>query len=452
MVSRATSSSFVKTFLHLFLPVATQNLFFNLIGILEVLMVGQLGDVSVAAVGLAGQFFFLLNLTLFGITGGAAVFVAQYWGAHDLANLHRVQGLCLVICASVGIGFGGVALAWPTWVMGLYTQDAAVITLGSAYLRLIGSSYIFSSITYAFAATLRSTGNTRLPMLVAVSMLVLNTALDYSLIFGKFGLPALGARGSAIGTALCRMLECVILLSVLYARRLPVAARPRQLFDLDAEFAGRHLPLVLVVFINEFLWAVGVNVYSAIIARLGTAAYAGYNIASSLQVLGLFFGMGCSTTCAILVGHSIGAGRLEEAYRVGWRILVLSVTGSFFIGLVLAAVRGPLLTLYQVSPEAQAAGSAVLLVAGLMLWLRSLDPMLIVGILRSGGDTRHAALLDVGAIWLAGIPAVLVAAFVLKAPVQWVYLAIMTENLVKNALGFRRFFSRRWIRNLARPM
>ncbi len=292
MASRATSSSFVKTFLHLFVPVATQNLFFNLIGILEVLMVGQLGDVSVAAVGLAGQFFFLLNLTLFGITGGAAVFLAQYWGARDLVNFHRVQGLCLAICGSVGVGFGGVALAWPTWVMGLYTQDAAVIALGSAYLRLIGWSYIFTAITYAFAATLRSTGNTRLPMLVAVSILLLNTALDYSLIFGKFGLPALGARGSAIGTALCRALECVILLSVLYTRRLPVAARPRQLFDLNAEFAGRHLPIVLVVFINEFLWAVGVNVYNAIIAHLGTAAYAGYNIASSIQVLGLFYGMG----------------------------------------------------------------------------------------------------------------------------------------------------------------
>ena len=102
--------SFSKSFIHLFVPVVTQNLLFNLIGIFEVLMVGQLGDVSVAAVGLAGQFFFLFYLTLFGITGGAAVFVAQYWGARDLPNLRRVLGLCLAVCGSVGAGFAGVAL------------------------------------------------------------------------------------------------------------------------------------------------------------------------------------------------------------------------------------------------------------------------------------------------------------------------------------------------------
>jgi putative MATE family efflux protein len=451
MPSPASPPSFYKSFIHLVVPVATQNLFFNLIGIFDVLMVGQLGDVSVAAVGLAGQFFFLLNLTLFGITGGAAVFVAQYWGAHDLPNLRRVLGLCLAVCTSVGAGFAAVALTFPVWVMGLYTRDAAVIALGSAYLRIIGWSYVCTAVTFAFASTLRSSGNTRLPMLVSVTMLSVNTLLNYGLIFGKFGLPALGVRGSAVGTALCRGLECAILLTWLYGRRLPIAATLRQLFDLDLAFASHHLSLILIVFVNEFVWALGVNVYNAVMARLGTSAYAGYSIASTLQSLGIFFAMGCATTCAIMVGHSIGAGELEAAYRAARRILIISVTGSFFIGLILAAVRQPLLELYRVSPEARADASAMLLVAGLMLWLRSLDPMLIIGILRSGGDTRHAALLDVGGIWLAGIPAVILAAFVFRLPVQWVFLAIMAENLVKNSLAFRRFFSRRWIRKLAMP-
>jgi Na+-driven multidrug efflux pump len=136
------------------------------------------------------------------------------------------------------------------------------------------------------------------------------------------------------------------LLSWVYARRLPIAATPRQLFNLDLAFAGRHLRLILLVFINEFLWALGVNVYNAVMARLGTSAYAGYNIASTLQGMGLFFAMGCATTCAILVGHSIGAGQLETAYQVAGRILLISVTGSFGLGLIMAAVRQPLLTFY----------------------------------------------------------------------------------------------------------
>jgi len=434
--------------LRLFLPAATQNLFFSLIGILDVLMLGQLGDVPVSAVGLSGQFFFLLNLTLFGTTSGAAVFAAQYWGAGDRANLRRVLGLCLLACLSVAAGFAFTALAFPAWVMGLYTDDPAVIGLGIAYLRIIGWSYLFSAVTIPFAAILRSTGNTRLPMLVSVSMLCLNTALNYTLIFGRFGLPALGVQGAAIGTTTCRILECLILLTLLYALRSPAAATPRQMAPFNLGFLSRHLRLIVLVLVNEFLWALGVNVYNAVIARLGTSAYAAYNIAVTIQGLGLFFAMGCAVTCAILVGQRIGAGKEEEAYLIARTILVISVAGTFILGLGMAAARYPLLTLYRVSETAAQDASAMLLIAGLTLWLRSLDAMFILGILRSGGDTRFAALVDVGAIWLAGIPAVALAAFVLHLPVQWVFAVILVENLVKNALGLRRFLSRRWVRNL----
>ena len=324
-----------------------------------------------------------------------------------------------------------------------------MIALGAAYLSIIGWSYLFTAITFAFAVTLRSSGNTRLPMLVSVSLLITNTVLNYGLIFGKFGLPTMGVRGSALGTSLCRGLECVTLLTLIYSRRMPIAANLRQLFDLNLTFAVRHLRLIFVVFINEFVWALGVNVYSAVMARLGTSAYTGYSIASTLQTLGLFWAAGCATTCAVMVGHNIGAGRPEEAYRVARRILLISTIGSVFIGLFLVGVRHPLLELYQVSPEALGDASAMLLLAGLMHWLRSLDGMLIAGVFRGGGDTRYAAILDVGGIWLVGIPAMMVTAFVIKAPVQWVFLAAMSENLVKNSLGLQRFFSRRWIRDVA---
>jgi putative MATE family efflux protein len=442
-------SGFSRIFLHLFLPAAIQNLFYNLIGIFDVLMIGQLGDVSVSAVGLAGQFFYLLNLTLFGTSSGAAVFAAQYWGAQDQANLRRVLGLCLGIGLSASAAFAVGALVFPRAVMLLFTHDPAVIALGAAYLRIIGWSYVFTAITVSFAAMLRSTGNTRLPMLVSVSMMCLNTALDYALIFGKAGLPSLGTQGAALGTTISRILESLILLAILYHQRSPVAARPSELFHLDLAFAARHLRLIGMVFLNEFCWALGVNVYNAILSRLGTAAYAGYSITTTYQNLGLFFASGCATTCSILVGQAIGARRNEQAFAIARRILFVSVGGSALIGLALVAARGPLMDLYRVSAEAQASAAGMLLVAGVSLGLRSLDVMFIVGILRSGGDTRFSAVIDVGAIWLAGIPVVALAAFVLRLPVAWVFAAMLTENLVKNAIGIWRFHSRRWIRDLA---
>lgn len=451
MTTQPSSQSFTRSFLRIFLPSALQILFFNLISILDVLMLGQLGDVPVATVGLAGQFYFLLSLTLFGTTGGASVFAAQYWGAGDRANLQRVLGLCLVICLAAGGGFAITAVAFPGQVMGLFTHDQAVIEQGVSYLRIIGWSYGFSAVTVAFASIVRSTGNTRLPMLVSVGMMSLNTVLNYTLIFGKLGLPALGVRGAALGTATCRILESVLLLAILYIRHSPVAASPRRLFQLDLPFVSRHIRLILVVFLNEFLWALGVNLYNAMFARLGTSAYAAYNITNTLQGLGLFFSMGCATACGILVGHLIGAGKGDEAFQAARRILIISVSGSLILGSLLIAGRFTLMDFYRVSDTARADASAMLLVAGLLLWLRSLDAMFIVGILRSGGDTRYSALLDVGAIWLAGIPAVALAAFVFHLPVPWVYLAVFAENLVKNILGIRRFLSRNWIHNLTQP-
>lgn len=448
MFSSSPSSSFARTFLRLFIPAATQNLFFNVIGLIDILMISQLGDAPVAAVGMAGQFFFLLNLTLFGTAGGSAMFAAQYWGARDIANLRRVLGLCLLVGIAAAAGFTLVALAAPGWVISLYTQDPAVADQGIAYLRIIGWSYLFTAVTISFATMVRSTGNTRLPMLVSIVFLSLNILLDYSLIFGKFGLPEMGIRGAAAGTAASRALECFILLLLLYARRSPVAGTLPQLFRLDWTFISHHLRLVFLVFINEFVWALGMNAYNATIARMGTSVYAAYNVTSTIMGLGLFYTMGCAMTSSILVGHAIGAGDPEQAYKTAGKILKISVGGAFIIGLLLVAARNPLLDLYQVSAQARADASTMILVAGLTLGLRGLDAMFIVGVLRSGGDTQFSALLDVGSIWLAGIPALALVVFVLHAPVEWVYLAILTESLVKGVIGFQRYFSRRWIRNI----
>jgi putative MATE family efflux protein len=448
MLTSKPSSSFARNFLRLFLPAATQNLFFSVIGLIDVLMISQLGDAPVAAVGMAGQFFFLLNLTLFGTAGGAAMFAAQYWGARDTGNLRRVLGLCLMVGVTAAAGFTLVAVTAPGWVISLYTQDPAVANLGIAYLRIIGWSYLFTAVTISFATMVRSTGDTRLPMFVSVLFLSLNILLDYSLIFGKFGLPELGIRGAAIGTSLSRGLECLVLLLLLYVRRSPVSGTLRQLFGLDLVFISHHLRLIFLVFINEFVWALGMNAYNAIIARMGTSVYAAYNVTSTIMGLGLFYTMGCAMTSSILVGHAIGAGDPDKAYKTAGKILKISVAGAFIIGLLLVLARNPLLDLYRVSPQARADASTMILIAGLTLGLRGLDAMFIVGVLRSGGDTQFSALLDVGSIWLAGIPALALVVFVFHAPVEWVYLAIMSESLVKGIIGFQRYFSRRWIRNI----
>ena len=190
--------------LRLAIPIATQQLVMNALNAVDVLMVGQLGETAVAAVGLAGQVFFLMTLFLFGVGSGAAIFSAQFWGRGDLAHVRRMLGLALILAVSGSALFSLVAILAPAWVLSLYTHDPAVIAEGSPYLRVVGLCYVPTAISVTYAIILRSTRQVKVPMAVSVSALTLKTILAYILIFGHFGAPAMGIMGAAVATVVAR--------------------------------------------------------------------------------------------------------------------------------------------------------------------------------------------------------------------------------------------------------
>lgn len=434
------------------LPIATQHFIMSSLNMVGVMMIGQLGDTPVAAVGLANQIFFLLNLVLFGINSGMAIFTAQLWGKKDIPNIHRVLGLALSLGAFVGLFFFGVAQFAPQAAMGIYSKDPAVIALGSQYLRIFGWSFLFLPVTYGFASVLRSTGEVRIPLIVTISALSLNTLLSYCLIFGNFGLPRLETQGAAIAVLIARVFEMTLLLWITYQKRTPAAARVNQLFDLNISFMGRVLKPVLPVALNELFWSLGITTYNVVYARIGTDAIAAMNIASSIDSLALVIFSGIGNACAILVGNQIGAGDEENAYRYAVRSLSLGVVGGILVGGVILAGSGAMLTLYKVSPQVIDSAHKVLMIIGLSLWLRVTNLILFVGVLRSGGDTRFAFLLDAVIIWVLGVPMAFLGGFVFHLPVYWVYLMVLSEEITKCILGMFRVFSRKWIHNLAQTV
>jgi putative MATE family efflux protein len=278
--------------------------------------------------------------------------------------------------------------------------------------------------------------------------LSLNTILSYLLIFGKFGLPALGIRGAAVGIVVARMVECITLLFIIYRYKLPAAVRLPDVRKIDAGFIKQVLNRVLPVTLNELLWAFGATAYSVIYARIGTDAMAAMSIASSIDQMALVLFFGISNACAILIGHRIGAGEPQTAFRYAVRSLGLGVGLGVVMGGVMLLVSGPILSLYKVSPEVLAQTRLILLVIACFLWLRISNLIYYVGIFRSGGDTRFAFIVDVGTIWLVGVPMAAFAAFGLHLPVHLVYLFVMSDELTKSIFGTFRLVSRKWIHNL----
>ncbi len=223
--------------LALALPVAFQQLITAGLNMIDVLMVGQLGETAVAALGLANQIFFLLILFLFGVTSGMSIFTAQYWGKGDVENIRRVLGICLAIAVFVATGFSLAATLIPQTLMSFYTEDQAVIKLGSDYLRIVGLSYVMMAITVSYISILRSITLVKITVVVSVLGLGLKTLLAYLLIFGIGGFPKLGVRGAAIGTAVGWSFECILLIILVYVLKTPLAANPLSFFRFSRPFA-----------------------------------------------------------------------------------------------------------------------------------------------------------------------------------------------------------------------
>ena len=434
------------------IPIAFQQFFFSLLNMIGTVMVGQRGDAAMAAVGVAGQVYFLLNLFLFGIVSGSAMVTAQLWGKRDILNIRKVLTLCLWMSIAISGIFVVLAETIPAQIMEFYSSDPQVIALGSDYMRILAGAFIFFAITFCFGLVLRSIGNVKLPVSISVASLVLNILLSYGLIFGKLGLPEMGVLGAAWAAVISRVLECVTLLVVVYGSRSPVAASLRELVSFDGRFFVRVMKPVLPVILNEVAWSLGITAYNAIYGHIGTEALAAINILSTVDNLALALFMGISNATSVVVGNSIGAGEQEKAYRYAGRSLGLGTALAILVGVIVLLMRHPVIALYKVSPEAAISAYHILTILGLFLWIRATNMTIVVGLLRGGGDTRFSLVLDGFIIWILGVPMALLGAFVFHLPIQWVYLMVMSEEVTKWILGLRRYFTRKWIHDLTQAV
>lgn len=439
---------FFTTFISLVLPMAFQNFIQSTLNMVDTVMVGRLGEAEIASVGLANQVFFLLCLFMFGVSSGAAIFTAQFWGKKDVQNIRRVLGLSLIMGITVAFFFTIAAIFIPKYVLGIFSKDLEVIFLGSKYLRITAFSYILTAITFSYAFALRSTGQVKLPMRVSVCALLLNTLLNYLLIFGNLGFPAMGVSGAAIATVISRLVETAVLLSVVYFKGSVIAAKVKDMLDLPKDFIKKFLITTIPVILNESLWSVGVTMYAVVYARMGTGVLASINIASTVERLAFVLFIGMANACAVMVGHEIGSNEETRAFDYAKRFIVLGPLIAFFVGIVIVFNTGTILSVFNVSTEVRDAAARILMIFGFIIAARVFNMIIVVGILRSGGDTTFCLIMDTVGVWFIAVPLAFLGGLVWKLPIHWVYLMVMLEEVFKLIFGISRFVSRKWINNL----
>ena len=442
------SKSLYRTLRRVALPIALQSLIASSLNLIDTLMVGSLGEVELASVGLSTQLFFIHWGVLFGFSSGASAFMSQFWGVKDLQNIRRVLGFAVTFCFSIGAIFFTAAMFFPEMVLRLFTDIPEAIEMGTGFLRRFAFSFLTVSITVPCTAALRSTQQTKIPLYISMVVFLVNTLLAYLLIFGKFGLPAMGIMGAATATLIARILELSLILFVIFGKHNILAGPLKEFFAWRRILVARILSSALPVTVNETMWSLGMATYNAFYGRMGITEYAAIQASNTINQLFILAIFSLGDALLILVGQRIGMGQLDYAFALAKRLLSIGIKVGLISGGLLIICSRFIVLLFNFTDEGRYYMLWILTIYGCMMWLKVYGGLNIVGTLRCGGDTKFAMLLEVGCVWGIGVPLVFFGVFFTDLPVYLIVMMAQAEEFGKSFFCRRRFHSKKWLNNL----
>lgn len=434
----------------LVIPIALQNLINVGVTAADVLMLGKVGEKVLSGASLAGQVQFIMTLLFAGITSGATVLTAQYWGKKDTVSIEKVLGIGLAIGTGTACIFSLAALTIPGILMKIYTSDPLVIAEGVKYLRIVGISYMFMAVTQVYLNIMRSIERVVISTCIYSISLVVNVFLNWLLIFGNCEAPVLGIRGAAIATLCARITETILSLLYAHFRNHVVKIRWKYVFHVDKILLKDYLMYSFPVVLNEVMWGLGSSANTAVIGHLGSAAVAANSVAQMAKQLATVVAFGVSHATAIYLGKTIGERKYElaksYAVRFIWISFIMGALGAVVILLAIPFARSGL----TLTPQAKEYLSFMFIVMAYFTIAQSYNTTMIIGVFRAGGDTRFGLIMDVSTMWGCSILIGAVAAFVFHAKVEVVYAILMCDELIKIPLTTWRYKKYLWLHDVTR--
>ncbi len=432
------------------LPMMLEQFLMSSLFIFDTVFVGALGDEYLGAVGQAGNLIMLLWCGFFALSSAGAIFSAQYWGKDkDETGIRKSYTVSMIFTILMAVIFFVLSFFFRGTVMSVLSTDTAVRAIGAEYLSIVSFAYPVWAVLSVLAAMMRSMGIAKKPMIASVTAAAFNIIFDGLFVGGSFGLPKLGVPAAAISTVIGAVLELGML--IYFARRSgsPITARPRDFVWPGKEMVKKYLKTALPLAAKDQLWAGGISVYSVSFAALGVAATAAYNVYGTMirfmDVLMLALG----NAGGILIGHELGAAQIERAKDYAWRLLRVVFLACLALGPVFILLREPLLLPYpNLTPEAIGYARDALLLGSLIIWARGVNYTNMNGILRAGGDTFGAAAIDIGVLWLLGVPLTVIAGMLLHLPFATVVLMTCLEEVVKVGISLLRVRKYKWAKQL----
>ena len=437
------------------IPIALQNFISFATGMLDTIMLGfaENGETMLSAAALGGQPMFILYVLGFGMSGAASVLVAQYWGKGDMESIRRIFAMIIKFSAAVSVLFAVLALSIPRQILLLYSDNSEIVNLGAQYLGIMG----FACLTFGISSTLiclfRSVEAVKISVGINLVSFALNLFLNWVLIFGNLGFPALGIQGAAIATLIARLSEFVIIVIYLFFIDKKIGFKLRDLKIFDKLLAKDMLRYGTPVLLNEALWAIGTSVQASIMGHIDYSEgdpVAANSIASMLQQLAWLVIFGIANAAAVITGRTIGEGEHEKAREQAttFRLISYAIGAASFA--VLFLLKDLAVGFYHIDEATKALASQMITVISVLAFFVSIVGICLVGVLRGGGDTRFCMFLEIGALWFIGIPLGYIAAAVLRLPVPFVLAAMKVDEPTKALACVLRVRSGKWLQIVTR--
>lgn len=440
---------FYKTLLVIAVPIALQNLVTVMVSMMDTLMIGQLGEVQLSATSIANQLWFMLMICCFGIAGGANVLLAQYWGKGDLPVMRRIQAITFKVTFAVSLLFVLISQLFPRQFMGIFTPDPETIALGASYLRIVGWSYPLYALANAAIMMLRSVGTVNISVVVYLVSLIVNTSVNYVLIFGHFGAPRMEIRGAAVGTALSRCFEFGITIIFLLSKEKKIRFSLKDLLPNNRDLYRKYIAQSVPVIGNEAMWGIGASMVAVVIGRMGTnfvAANSIYTVLNQLVTV-LIFGVG--NAALTIVGNTIGTGNYELAKQRAFTLYILGAGIGILAGGLTLGLGPVLIRFYQnLTPETVEILEKIILVGAVIVFFQALAVVGMVGVLRAGGDSRFVFICEASFLWGFAVPLGFLTGLVLGWPAPAVFFILKSDEVLKTMVSTVRILRFRWLRDI----
>lgn len=430
------------------IPIALQNLITVSVSMADTVMLGSLGEVALSASSLANQLFFIFTLVIYGTAGGSNVLVAQFWGKKDVSSIKKVLAYTYRVILGMALFMIMLAVFFPTFVMHMFTSDVRVITQGVMYLRIVSLSYLFFGIATITTNILRAVQTVHISLIASIASLLTNVFLNWVLIFGNLGVPAMGIAGAAVATTIARITECLIVVGYMKFKETKLRLHIWQLLVLDREIGKSFKVNSIPVICNELLWSSGTALLSVIIGHMGTQFTAAYSIYNVISQLACVLSQGVAASAAVMVGNTIGAKRYDAIpFIIKNFQKTACVTG--LIAFAMVWIVRPLMPLiYNITPEAMGYLMNILFIGAVMEAFRPIAFVNMVGILRGGGDARFVLVNDIAFLWTLCLPLGCLCGLILKLPVPLIFTVLRFDDMIKVITSSIRIKRNRWMKNL----